>query len=84
VRCGSGAVVSFQWMVLQRVARFRSESISLGNWSRGMILALGARGPGFESRIPPILLSYNYFILQVEKIVRTTDCIYHCFEYLPT
>ena len=37
-------------------------------WSRGMILALGARGPGFKSRLSPLLLRFYVLIGRYVKI----------------
>ena len=33
----------------------RGYEYQLGDWSRGMILVSGTRGPGFNSRIAPFL-----------------------------
>ncbi len=51
-RCQSNAasVMNFQ------------NSISLGQWSSGMILALGARGREFDSPLTPVILSFVQFV----------------------
>ena len=51
---------------------------SVSHWSRGMIPALGAGGPGFDSRMRPID-GWPYHLLFLDFVPKNSEIYYSCY-----
>ena len=54
--------------------------LHLAQWSRGMILALGASGPGFKSRLSPRTFSFRIVTYGAYICHAAQLCILHDIE----